>query len=141
VQLPAIETPTQVRTESSPLGVLRGRRMLLVDDNAAALFVLSKLIAKLGDHEIVTAGDGPAALAQAKAMRPEIALLDIGLPGMDGFEVARQMRSDPDLTGMTLIALTGYGQEEDRRKSREAGFDRHLVKPVSIDDLRALLAE
>lgn len=141
VQLPAIETPAQVRTEPSSIGVSRRRRMLLVDDNAAALFVLSKLIAKLGDHEIVTAADGPAALAQAKTTRPEIALLDIGLPGMDGFEVARQMRSDPDLTGMTLIALTGYGQEEDRRKSRDAGFDRHLVKPVSIDDLRALLAE
>jgi PAS domain S-box-containing protein len=141
VQLPAIETPAQVQSEPSPTGVPRGRRMLLVDDNAAALFVLSKLIAKLGGHEIVTAADGPAALAQAKAVRPEIALLDIGLPGMDGFEVARQMRSDPDLAGMTLIALTGYGQEEDRRKSQDAGFDRHLVKPVSIDDLRALLAE
>jgi CheY-like chemotaxis protein len=115
--------------------------MLLVDDNAAALFVLSKLIAKLGSHEVATAADGPAAIAQAKAVRPEIVLLDIGLPGMDGLEVARRMRADPDLAGTKLIALTGYGQDEDRRMSQEAGFDRHLVKPVSIDDLRGLLAE
>ncbi|HEV7282345.1 MAG TPA: PAS domain S-box protein [Pirellulaceae bacterium] len=141
VQLPAIDAPTRIESEPASTGAPRGRRMLLVDDNAAALFVLSKLIAKLGCHEVVTAADGPAALAQAKAARPDIALLDIGLPGMDGLEVARQMRADPDLAGMKLIALTGYGQEEDRRKSQEAGFDRHLVKPVSIDDLRSLLAE
>ena len=125
------------------LGVLHlfCKRTLLVDDNSAALFVLKRLVAKIGPHEVATASDGPSALAEAKAFRPEIALLDIGLPGMDGYEVARRMRADPDLAGIKLVALTGYGQDEDRRRSEEAGFDRHLVKPVSIDDLRALLAE
>jgi CheY-like chemotaxis protein len=141
VRLPAIEEPTMPQSEPTPPATSRGKRALLVDDNSAALFLLKRLIAKLGPHEVATASDGPSALAEAKTFRPEIALLDIGLPGMDGYEVARRMRADPDLAGLKLVALTGYGQDEDRRCAEEAGFDRHLVKPVSIDDLRALLAE
>jgi CheY-like chemotaxis protein len=86
-----------------------------------------------------TAEDGPAALAAAAQFRPEVALLDIGLPVMDGFELARQFRADPELRRTRLIAVTGYGQEHDRRRSAEAGFDAHLVKPVDIDELVRLL--
>ncbi len=71
--------------------------------------------------------------------RPEIVLLDIGLPGMDGYEVARQCRRDPALDQMILVAMTGYGKDEDKRRSQEAGFNAHFVKPVSVDDLRSLL--
>ena len=95
---------------------------------------------KLWGHEVRVAHDGPAALEAAAAAPPEVVLLDIGLPGMDGYEVAERLRARPESGGPVLVALTGYGQEEDRRRSREAGFDHHLVKPVDLDDLRSLLA-
>ena len=84
--------------------------------------------------------DGPAALDAFAAYQPEVVLLDIGMPGMDGFEVARRIRQRPESQDVTLIALTGWGQEKDRRNSEAAGFDHHLVKPVDIDALQGLLA-
>jgi len=96
-------------------------------------------VLELDGHEVREAGDGPQGIEVALAARPEVIIVDIGLPGLDGFEVARRLRAalgkDP-----LLIALTGYGQPEDRRLSRDAGFDVHLVKPVSPEQLAAALA-
>jgi CheY-like chemotaxis protein len=87
------------------------------------------------------AHDGPTGLDQAKKSKPEIVLLDIGLPGMDGYQVAAHLRREEAVKDVTLIAISGYGQEEDRRLAKEAGFDHHLVKPIASDDLIKLLRE
>jgi CheY-like chemotaxis protein len=116
-----------------------GSRILVVDDNVDATDSLALLLGVSG-HEVRTAYDGPAALEAAEAFDPAIVLLDIGLPGMDGYEVARRLRQLPGRDKVLLVALTGYGQEEDRRRSREAGFDHHLVKPVDPEVLLALFA-
>ena len=86
-------------------------------------------------HEVTTAHDGSSAIASLATFAPEVVLLDIGLPGVDGYEVARLIRREPAGDKPALVALTGYGQEDDRRRSREAGFDHHLVKPVDPDTL------
>ena len=119
----------------------RGRRVLVVDDSRDSAESLALLL-ELKGHEVRVALDGPAALEAARGFLPEIVLLDIGLPGMDGYEVARRLRAGRDGIdgeGMLLVALTGYGQDEDRRRSREAGFDHHLVKPVDFDELARVL--
>jgi CheY-like chemotaxis protein len=113
------------------------RRVLVVDDNVDAAQSLATLL-KLWGHQVAMAHDGTAALEAVRAQRPEVILLDIGLPGMSGLEVARQVRQDPRRP--LLVALTGYGQEQDRRRSIEAGFDCHLVKPVDLSELRRLIA-
>ena len=110
------------------------RRVLVVDDNRDSADSMAILLRAMG-HEVEKAYDGPAALELAARQRPEVVLLDIGLPGMDGYEVARALRSAPGGADLTLIAVTGYGQEEDRVRSLEAGFDRHLVKPVEPKEL------
>jgi PAS domain S-box-containing protein len=115
------------------------RRVLVIDDNVDAAESLALLL-RVSGHEVRTAHDGPAGLEAALAFRPEVVLLDIGLPGMNGYEVARRLRAAAELREVLLVALTGYGQEEDRRRSREAGFDRHLVKPAAPDELVAVLA-
>jgi signal transduction histidine kinase/ActR/RegA family two-component response regulator len=107
-------------------------RVLVVDDNADAAEMLATALSLRG-HEVRTAGDGPAALAVAEEFRPQLAFLDLGLPIMDGFDVARRLRARQDARPLTLIALTGYGQESDRGRTAEAGFDQHLVKPVEIE--------
>ena len=114
------------------------RRILVVDDNRSNAQSLELLLRALG-QEVYTAFDGPAALELARKHRPEVILLDIGLPIMDGYEVARRCREDPGFGVLTLVAMTGYGQDSDRQRSQEAGFDAHLVKPVNLDDLRLLL--
>jgi CheY-like chemotaxis protein len=116
-----------------------GLSVLVVDDNVDAAETLSMLL-ELKGHEVRVAHDGPEALRVLGSFRPRLILLDIGLPGMNGYEVARRIRQSEELRGVTLAALTGWGQEEDRRRSREAGFDHHLVKPVDIDALEKLLA-
>jgi CheY-like chemotaxis protein len=98
------------------------------------------LLLKLSGHEVRVVYDGPAALAEATTFRPDVVLLDIGLPRMDGCEVARRLRQQPGMETVVLVALTGFGQEQDRRRSLEAGFDAHCVKPVDFDVLKALLA-
>ncbi|QJW98185.1 hybrid sensor histidine kinase/response regulator [Frigoriglobus tundricola] len=108
------------------------RRLLIVDDNVDSAESLAELLGLLG-HEARTAHDGKSALIEAQKFRPEFVLLDIGLPLIDGYGVARRMRQLPELRATVLIAMTGYGQAEDRQKSREAGFDHHLVKPVELD--------
>jgi signal transduction histidine kinase/DNA-binding response OmpR family regulator len=114
-------------------------RILVVDDNEDAADTLATLLRLLG-AEVEIARDGPGALAMHAVFRPEIVLLDIGLPGMDGFEVARRIRARHGRDQVVLIALTGWGQEEDLKRSREAGMDHHLVKPVNFDTLEQLLA-
>jgi signal transduction histidine kinase/methanogenic corrinoid protein MtbC1/ActR/RegA family two-component response regulator len=139
--LPAEQTPEGARApaEEAP-GAERAVRILLVDDNVDAAESLAMLLRLLG-HEVAVAHDGPAALREADAQRPEVVLLDIGMPRMDGYEVARRLRERPGPGQAVLVALTGWGQEEDRRRSREAGFDHHLVKPVELSALQKLLAQ
>jgi PAS domain S-box-containing protein len=131
------------RTGTSPAPVPAAAegpaRVLLVEDNLDAAEALSELLRMWG-HEVETAHDGISALRTARQLRPGVVLLDIGLPGMDGYEVARELRSTPGLGSTRLIALTGYGQESDRHRSRLAGIDHHLVKPVDVEQLRTLLA-
>jgi two-component system CheB/CheR fusion protein len=115
------------------------RRVLVVDDNADAAHSLALLLQMEG-HQVEVVHDGLQALVVAQAQGPEVVLLDIGLPQMDGYEVARRLRRQPGLERAVLVALTGYGQEEDRRRSQEAGFDEHLVKPVEPATLLAMLA-
>jgi signal transduction histidine kinase/DNA-binding response OmpR family regulator len=141
LRLPAI---ARVQAETSdPVGRdLRERslpcRVLIVDDNADSARSLARLL-QISGHDVSMAHDGPTALHQFESVDPEFVLLDIGLPGMDGYEVARTIRERADSTRTVLVALTGYGREEDRRRSREAGFDHHLVKPVEFDTVLSLL--
>lgn len=114
------------------------RRILIVDDNTDSARTLSILQRRLG-HETRTAFSGVEALAVANEFNPDVVLLDIGLPGMDGFEVARQMRATPALAGVFLVAMTGYGSDKDRDEGRRAGFDEFLVKPIDLDVLRGWL--
>ncbi len=115
-----------------------GRRVLVVDDNADAAESLAVLLRMRG-HEVHVARDGPQALETARAVRPEVVLLDLALPGLDGYEVAAQLRGHPELRRARLVAVTGYGRDEDRRRTRAAGFDEHLVKPVDLADLEGVL--
>ena len=118
---------------------IRPRRILVVDDNVDAAESLALLL-RVSGHNVRTAHDGAAAMELAQAEAPEVALLDIGLPRVDGLEVARRFREDLGLTEVLLVALTGYGQDEDRRRSLGAGFNAHVVKPVDYDALQELLA-
>jgi signal transduction histidine kinase len=139
VHLPMLkETPTmKAKTFPNP-GPVSPRRVLVVDDNHDAARSLSMLL-KLTGHDVQTAFDGPTALELARTHAPEIILLDIGMPRMDGLEVARRLRQEPNLKDVLLVALTGYGQDQDRRRSLEAGFNVHLVKPIEIDRLHTVL--
>jgi CheY-like chemotaxis protein len=130
---PAVPDPRQ---QAAPTP---GRLILVVDDNGPAADMLAMLL-RLQDYEVRTAYDGPAALDAVRAQPPDVVLCDIGMPGMDGLEVARCLRQNFGLKQALLVAVTGYGQEEDRRRSREAGFNGHLVKPVDMDVLNCLLA-
>jgi CheY-like chemotaxis protein len=114
------------------------RRILVADDNSDALGSLATLL-ELGGHEVFSAANGALALEAAERNLPEVALLDIGMPKLDGYEVARRIRAQPWGRSMTLVALTGWGQESDRRRSGEAGFDSHMVKPLDLDKLMELL--
>jgi PAS domain S-box-containing protein len=115
------------------------RRILVVDDNVDAADSLAVLL-RLEGHEVRVAHDGPAALAAAQAEPPDVVILDLGMPGMDGFEVARRLRALPGLRDVLLVAVTGWAQEEDRRRCFEAGFDGHMPKPVEPVALRQFLA-
>jgi CheY-like chemotaxis protein len=114
------------------------KRVLVVDDNVDAAVMLSALVSQLG-HESRAAYDGAEALAIAEGYRPEVVLLDLGMPGMDGLEVARRLRARTDTPQPRIIAVTGWGKGDDRARTREAGFDFHLVKPADETQLRLLL--
>jgi CheY-like chemotaxis protein len=115
-----------------------GNRVLVVDDSLDSAETLGELL-KIWGHDVRLAHDGPAAVAAAREYRPEVILLDIGLPGMDGFAVAMQLRKE-GIGGRMLVALTGYGEQQDRDRAQKAGFDHHLVKPINPDTLQKLLA-
>ncbi|HMB02176.1 MAG TPA: ATP-binding protein, partial [Isosphaeraceae bacterium] len=142
VRLPALAPPAKSSTDSAATPpartTARPRRVLVVDDNVDSAQSLGRLLRRWG-HAVEMAHDGPSALAAVATGRPEVILLDIGLPGMDGYEIARQIRRDPPEGTISLVALTGYGQDDDRRRARDAGFDHHLIKPVDLDALRDLL--
>ncbi len=116
----------------------RPLRVLVVDDMRDARLMLSTLL-KASGHDVQTASDGLTAISLALDFQPDVVLMDNSMPGMSGLEVAKQMRLEPKLKDAILIALTGHGDEEDRQKSREAGFDHHLVKPANINVIRELL--
>ena len=116
------------------------RRVLIADDNEDAVQSMSLMLRAMG-HEVITAGNGEEAILAAETSRPDLVLLDIGMPVLNGYEAARQIREHPWGAALPLVALTGWGLEEDRRQARESGFDRHLVKPVDLATLRALISE
>ncbi|MCW5889742.1 MAG: response regulator [bacterium] len=121
-----------------PHGTTHGSRVLLVEDNADAADAVRMLLELLG-HQVRVASDGPSALAQLAASLPDVVVLDIGLPGMDGYEVAQRIRADARTRHLPIVALTGYGRTEDATRAAASGIDRHLVKPVDPDALHALL--
>lgn len=114
------------------------RRILVVDDNEDAAESIALLLS-MGGYEVRVELNGSAALAAFPEFQPDVVLLDIGLPEIDGYEVARRLRVEQNRRDLLLIALTGYGREEDARRSQEAGFDHHLVKPVDFPRLEALV--
>jgi CheY-like chemotaxis protein len=114
------------------------RRLLVVDDNRDFADTLGALFETMG-HDVRIAYNGMDALAAAADYRPDAVFLDIGLPGRNGYEVARILRSSPELASVTLVAFTGYGRTEDRRRVREAGFDYHLVKPAEAAELAKIV--
>jgi CheY-like chemotaxis protein len=134
-QLPVVEAPVSEPIESN--GSTHSR-VLVVDDNRDAAASLAVLLKMLG-NEVTTADNGPAALEAIESFRPSVVLLDLGMPGMSGFEVAERARHA--CRQSVLVALTGWGQEDDRRRTKEAGFQHHLVKPVEITALQKLLRE
>jgi PAS domain S-box-containing protein len=142
VRLPVASAPAEVRVASIARverdGELRCR-VLVADDNRDAAESLGALLEMLGS-EVALAYDGVQAVEAARSFKPDVALLDIGMPELDGYAAARRIRSESGARPVKIVALTGWGQDEDRRRAREAGFDEHLVKPAELDALRALLA-
>ncbi len=139
VRLPRI-VPSAQEAERAPAAIATaGQRILVVEDNADGREVLRMMLEAQG-HEVDEAAEGESAISQALTLRPHAAIMDIGLPGIDGYTVAAQLRAaETPLADMQLIALTGYGTEQDRRRSAEAGFDAHLLKPVDPERLAQLL--
>lgn len=134
------QRPSNADEDSTNGRATSGHRLLVVDDNKDAAVSLAILL-RLQGHDVQVAHDGRSALELAAQFLPRIVFLDIGMPGMDGYEVARQMRQIPELKDATLAALTGWGQHEDRRRTTEAGFNHHLVKPPDPKALEAVMAE
>ena len=142
IRLPLTE-PVQDRVEVPRGGIgaasQRGLRILLVEDNRDAAMTLKMLLSLMG-HQVTVAYDGPDGLAQAREIRPDVVISDLGLPGgLDGYALAEALRAEPRLSGVYLIALSGYGQDDDQRRTQNVGFDRHLVKPVEQLNLAASL--
>jgi CheY-like chemotaxis protein/phosphoglycerate-specific signal transduction histidine kinase len=141
VRLPVVPPP-QPQSSSPPTKKAQptgpSLRVLVVDDNVDTVTTLAMLVQESG-HKVRTTYDGSAVLEAALDYRPNVVLLDIGLPGLNGFEVAKQLRQQPALQNVVLVALTGYGQESDRQRSKEAGFDHHLVKPGDLGKVLQIL--
>jgi CheY-like chemotaxis protein len=145
VRLPALPATVSERSEperssrSEDATPLPRRRILVVDDNIDGATSLAELLERFCGQEVRVAHDGPDALEAAGEFLPEVVLLDIGMPAMDGHEVTRRLRGRPEFRSTLIVALTGWGQESDREMSQQAGFDLHLVKPVGLEVLRGLL--
>jgi CheY-like chemotaxis protein len=142
VRLPMVSPPESQPVSPPAEGIKPtgpSLRVLVVDDNVDTVTTLALLVQESG-HEVRTAYDGSAVLETALDYRPNLVLLDIGLPGFNGFEVARQLRQQPTLKNIVLVAMTGYGQDSDRKRSQEAGFDFHLVKPGDFGKVLEILA-
>ena len=139
----AVHSPETVAAQSAPIGTAaparRTLRVLVVDDNLDAAKILQMLVRESG-HRVRMAHTGPAALAAALDDRPDVILLDIGLPEWDGYEVAKRIRQEPALHGTVLVAITGYEREADRQRAQQAGFDHHLVKPADFRKVREIVA-
>ena len=142
LRLPALATPAVAPGAATAGDTPRAlaHRILVVDDNRDAADSLAEFL-RLSDQQVNTCYGGEAALEAAEALRPNLVLLDIGMPGLSGHEVCRRLRARPWAGDLTIVALTGWGQQEDRRRSREAGFDQHLIKPVDPDALLRLLEQ
>ena len=141
VRLPASDAPV-VQAETAPVahaGAAAPLRVLVVDDNEDAAELLASALVTQG-HAVEVAGSGAEALERARVFRPRVILLDIGLPGIDGYGVAKQLRAESQLSDCVIIGVTGYGQPDDRRRASEAGFDEHLVKPIELDHLWSVIA-
>jgi CheY-like chemotaxis protein len=132
----AVVEPSQTTTRPPQAG---GRRVLIVDDNRDAVDSLAELLQMVG-YDVQTAYDGRTAVDAASRFRPDIAVLDIGMPQVDGYATARALRGQPGGGDVLLVAMTGWGQAEDKRRAMEAGFDEHLVKPLSFDALLEVFA-
>jgi CheY-like chemotaxis protein/two-component sensor histidine kinase len=142
VILPRLEAPATpaLPRDEAPAAAQEGSLfVMVVDDNVDAAETLALLLEALG-HRVSVEHDPERALERARTEAPPVCLLDIGLPGMDGYELARRLRAQPATAHALLVAITGYGQDSDRRRAAEAGFDRHLVKPIDLDTLQDVLA-
>src|SRR5262249_19336851 len=144
VRLPALPevAPTTGRAEPGAVRHIPPtpqRRVMIVDDNVDSAVSLAMLL-QLQRHEVNVVHDGREALEAVRRHQPEIVFIDIGLPGMDGHEVARRLRQEHGRENLLLVAMTGYGQEEYRRKSQDAGVDAHMVKPVDLNEVQSFLA-
>lgn len=142
VRLPLILTELEEsecpEVDNAPFST-RPLRVLLVDDNIDTVLSFSMLL-KASGHNVRSASDGIEAVKAAYDFRPDVMLLDIGLPGLNGYEVAKRLRQQPIFKDLVLVALTGYGQDADRQISKQAGFDHHLVKPARIEQVQQILA-
>ncbi|MGH8322516.1 MAG: response regulator, partial [Steroidobacteraceae bacterium] len=133
-----VEAPKSVSTSAATSAVNRRRRILIADDNRDSAETLAALL-RMEGHEVSSVHDGPVALSAFAEMKPDVALLDIGMPGLTGYEVARRMRHGSSGAPLTLIAITGWGQDIDKERAYAAGFDHHLTKPVDPRRLAELL--
>ena len=133
----ALAAGSSLTSRTSPLAP--PLKVLVVDDNVDTVLSFSMLL-KASGHEVRTAHDGPTAVQVALDYQPDVVLLDIGLPGLNGYQVAKRIRQEPNLKNVVLVALTGYGQEADRQTALEAGFNHHLVKPARLEQLQKILA-
>ena len=142
VRLPMLQPARKAADRPKPseksAAIAGSRRVLVVDDNVDAAEMLAALLNLYG-HQVCTAHDGPDALRMAREHLPDVILLDIGLPGLNGYQVASQLRTEPEFAETLLIAVTGFGQAQDQERSRQAGFDIHLVKPVQPQVIRDVL--
>lgn len=137
--MPRPDSPLETAPLDAVAGLSSGHRLLVVDDNRDAAFSFAMLL-RLRGHEVEIAHDGASALALATTFMPHLVFLDLGMPGMDGYEVARRLRRQPGMQRVVLAALTGWGQQEDRRRTLEAGFDHHVVKPPDAAELERVLS-
>lgn len=134
------QSPLSIDTNAEHAARSRSARILVADDNRDAASSLATVLA-LDGHDVRTADDGMQALAEAESFRPQIVLLDIGMPKRNGYDVARAIRAAPWGASMVLVAVTGWGQSDDKRRAMDAGFDRHFTKPIDLDVLGAFVGD